>query len=172
MLQEELKKFEIGEYAVCPGHGVAQVCDIESREIGGEELSFYILKTVSNGMTVMVPTNSTTGIRALVETDDIDEVYKLLNDHDVKVDNSPWNRRHREYMAKVKTGSLLEIADVLRALFLLKGQKSLSFGEKQMLNQCRDLLSREISLTSGHEKESIDDKINSYFESDSEEANL
>lgn len=158
--------FSIGDYAVCPGHGVAQVCDIEQRDLGGEAKDFYILKTVSNGMTVMVPTDSQTGIRALVTTKDTEEVYELLKDHDIKIDNSTWNRRYREYSNKIKTGSLIEIAEVLRALFLLKDKKNLSFGEKKMLDQCRELLSQEISLSNGEQKESIDEKINQCFNSE------
>ncbi len=132
--------FEIGDYAVCPGHGVGQIVDMEVKEIGEETLSFYMVKIIANGMTVMVPTNSKDGIRKLVSSDEINSVYQLLNDHDVKVDNSTWNRRYRDYMEKVKTGSLVEIADVLRSLYLLKNQKNLSFGEKKMLEQCRDLI--------------------------------
>ena len=119
--------FEIGDYAVCPGHGVGQIVDMEVKEIGEQTLSFYMVKIIANGMTVMVPTSSKDGIRKLVNSDEIDSVYKLLQDHDVKVDNSTWNRRYRDYMEKVKTGSLTEIADVLRSLYLLKSQKNLSF---------------------------------------------
>lgn len=155
--------FNIGDYAVCPGHGVGQIVDIEDRAVGEENLSFYIIKVIANGMTVMVPTNSENGIRGLVDNSKIDEVYELLNDHDVKVDNSTWNRRHRDYLAKVKTGSLLEIADVLRSLFLLKNKKNLSFGEKKMLEQCRDLLVQEIAITQNQEKNAIKSNIESIF---------
>jgi len=156
--------FNIGDYAVCPGHGVGQIVDIEEREVGGDKLYFYIIKVIANGMTVMVPTNSETGIRTLVDESQINEVYELLNDHDVTVDNSTWNRRYRDYMTKVKTGSLLEIADVLRSLFLLKNKKNLSFGEKKMLDQCKDLLVQEISITNGIEKQNISTKIEDCFE--------
>ncbi|WP_372654763.1 CarD family transcriptional regulator [Halobacteriovorax sp.] len=155
--------FNIGDYAVCPGHGVGQVCDVEERVVGEETLSFYIIKIIANGMTVMVPTNSENGIRELVGSNEINEVYDLLQDHDVEVDNSTWNRRYREYMAKVKTGSLLEIADVLRALFLLRDKKNLSFGEKKMLEQCRDLLAQEISLSNGDDTKKISTEIDEYF---------
>lgn len=155
--------FNVGDYAVCPGHGVGQIVDIEEREVGEQRLSFYIIKVVANGMTVMVPTNSKDGIRVLVDDNEIGEVYNLLNDHDVKVDNSTWNRRYRDYMEKVKTGSLLEIADVLRSLFLLKNKKNLSFGEKKMLEQCRDLIVQEISIKNGSEKTEIKNQIESYF---------
>ncbi len=132
--------FNIGDYAVCPGHGVGQIVDIEERELGNSKKNFYIIKILANGMTVMVPTDSEVGIRGLVGSDEIEKVYSLLNNHDVKVDNSTWNRRYREYSLKIKTGSVIEIAEVLRQLFLLKNKKSLSFGEKKMLDQCRELL--------------------------------
>ncbi len=163
--------FNVGEYAVCPGHGVGQIVDIEERDLGGAIAKFYILKIISNGMTVMVPTNSQDGIRGLVSEDEINEVYNLLKDHDVEIDNSTWNRRYREYMLKIKTGSLKEIAEVLRALFLLKQKKSLSFGEKKMLDQCRDLIAQEIALAEGEERSIVNNKINDSFSSDSASLN-
>lgn len=153
----------IGDYAVCPGHGVGQIMDIEERDLGGETKSFFIIKIVANGMTVFVPTDSENGVRELVGDSEVENVYELLKDHDVEVDNSTWNRRYRDYMTKVKTGSLLEIAHVLRDLFLLKEKKSLSFGEKKMLEQCRDLLAQEISITGGIETVQVKNQINSIF---------
>ena len=155
--------FSIGDYAVCPGHGVGQICDIEEREMGDQVKTFFIIKILANGMTVMVPTDSETGIRVLVGEPDVNQVYTILEDHDIKVDNSTWNRRYREYSAKIKTGSVVEISEVLRQLFLLKEKKSLSFGEKKMLDQCRELLAQEFSLTNQIDKNSVNEKINSYF---------
>ncbi|MCK6594044.1 MAG: CarD family transcriptional regulator, partial [Bacteriovoracaceae bacterium] len=105
--------FNIGDYAVCPGHGVGQIVDIEERELGNSIKTFFIIKILANGMTVMVPTDSETGIRGLVNQNEIEEVFSLLNNHDIKVDNSTWNRRYREYSLKIKTGSVIEIAEVL-----------------------------------------------------------
>jgi CarD family transcriptional regulator len=156
--------FSIGDYAVCPGHGVGQICDIEDVVLGAESKKFYKIKILANGMTVMVPTDSETGVRGLVGESEEEEVYNLLNNHDIKVDNSTWNRRYREYSAKINTGSVVEIAEVLRQLFLLKEKKSLSFGEKKMLNQCRELLAQEFSLSKQTDKNSINEKINSYFQ--------
>lgn len=155
--------FQIGDYAVCPGHGVGQVVDIEDRDMGGTTTMFYIVKVIANGMKVMVPTNSENGIRHLVSVDEVDGVFDVLKDHDVEVDNSTWNRRYREYMIKVKTGSLIEIAEVLRALFLLKQKKNLSFGEKKMLDQCRDLIAQEVSISGGLEALKIKNDIDSCF---------
>lgn len=156
--------FQIGDYVVCPGHGVAQVCDVEDKEVGGNKQKFYIIKIVANGMTVMVPVSGNGEmIRSLVSSDEINKVYDLLHDHDIKVDTSTWNRRYREYMIKIKTGSVIEIADVLRSLFLLKKKKSLSFGEKKMLDQCCDLLSQEFSISENQAKNEIQTKITSCF---------
>jgi CarD family transcriptional regulator len=156
--------FNIGDYAVCPGHGVGQLVDIEERELGTFTKQFYIIKILANGMTVMVPTDSENGIRNLVKDEEVEEVYKLLNDHDVKVDQSTWNRRYRDYCLKIKTGSVVEIAEVLRQLFLLKQKKSLSFGEKKMLEQCRELLAQEFSILNKIDKNTVNKKIDSYFQ--------
>jgi len=155
--------FNMADYAVCPGHGVGQILDVEDREAGGEKKSYYIVKILANGMTVMVPTDSINGIRPLVGQGEIEGVYTLLNNHDVAVDNSTWNRRYREYMAKIKTGSLLEIADVLRALFLLKYRKNLSFGEKKMLDQCKGLIAQELALSGNTTLKEVEGRIDSCF---------
>jgi len=156
--------FEIGSYVVCPGHGVGQVLNLESKDLGEEVKNFYIVKVISNGMTVMVPQDKKDGLRELVTTNEISEVFTLLNNHDVELDNSTWNRRHRDYLAKVKTGSLMEIADVLRSLFLLKNVKKLSFGERKMMDQCKDLIIREISISSGNPESAVDGQIESCFD--------
>ncbi|MBC76569.1 MAG: CarD family transcriptional regulator [Halobacteriovoraceae bacterium] len=156
--------FDLGSYVVCPGHGVGQITNVETKQLGDAEKSFYIIKIISNGMTIMVPTDNEDGVRELVSHNEINEVFSLLADHDVKVDNSTWNRRHREYLAKVKTGSLLEIADVLRSLFLLKTSKKLSFGERKMMDQCKDLIIKEIAISTGDPEGQISTKIESCFE--------
>jgi CarD family transcriptional regulator len=155
--------FKIGDFAVCPGHGVGQIADIEEKEIGSETRSFYIVRLVSNGMKVMIPVNNKEGLRALANGEEIGRIFELLSNHDIPIDTSTWNRRYREYMEKIKTGSLLEIAQVLRALFLLKNKKNLSFGEKKMLDQCKDLLVQEISLSEGHDKREVVGRIEACF---------
>lgn len=155
--------FNLGDHVVCPGHGVGQILSVETKELNGEPKSFYIIKVVSNGMKVMIPVDSKEGLRALIPTSDIESVFELLKDQDVKVDMSTWNRRHREYTLKVKTGSLLEIADVLRQLLLLKMTKKLSFGERKMLDQCKDLIVKEISLSSGAAEGDVSNKIDSLY---------
>ena len=159
-----MTRFTIGEYAVCPGHGVGQIVDIETRTVGDKDAQFFIIKIMANGMTVMVPVDSVNGIRSIVGDPEINDVFQLLSDHEVKIDTSTWNRRYRDYMTKIKTGSIVEIADVLRQLFLLKHKKTLSFGEKKMLDQCRGLIAQEISISVGDELKQVETKIDSYFQ--------
>ena len=157
--------FKPGQYVVCPGDGVGQVMGVEEKELGGELKSFYRVKIIDNGMKVMVPTDSQTGIRPLVSEEEVGEVFDLLSDHDVELDTSTWNRRYRDYVDKIKTGSLLEIADVLRSLLLLKHTKTLSFSEKKILDQCKALLVEEIALSQGRTVNQVDSTIESYFAS-------
>jgi CarD family transcriptional regulator len=163
LILEGVHMFNLGDHVVCPGHGVGQICSVDTKELNGEMKSFYIIKVVSNGMKVMIPVDSKEGVRALIPTTDINGVFELLKDQNVKVDMSTWNRRHREYTLKVKTGSLLEIADVLRQLLLLKMTKKLSFGERKMLDQCKELIVKEISLSSGSPEGDISEKIDALY---------
>lgn len=155
--------FNLGDHVVCPGHGVGQICSVDTKELNGELKSFYIIKVISNGMKVMIPVDSKEGVRALMPSAEITGVFELLQDQNVKVDQSTWNRRHREYTLKVKTGSLFEIADVLRQLLLLKMTKKLSFGERKMLDQCKDLIVKEIALSTGDAEGVISEKIDSLY---------
>ncbi|MBT3981214.1 MAG: CarD family transcriptional regulator [Bacteriovoracaceae bacterium] len=156
--------YAAGDYVVCPGHGVGQVFDVEVKEVGGSSISFYIVKVIANGMTIMIPLDSKDGIRVLAQNAEIEQVFCLLSDHDITVDTSTWNRRHREYLAKIKTGSLIEIADVLRSLFLLKHRKALSFGERKMLELCKELLVKEIAISQGSEELCVSGRIEECFQ--------
>mgnify|MGYP000514496946 CR=1 FL=1 len=157
-------RFSVGEYAVCPGHGVGQVCNIEKKTASTASVQDFYIVRLSNGLKVMVPVGNNTGIRKLASEEEISEVFNLLSNHEISIDNSTWNRRYREYSEKIKSGDLLEIADVLRSLSLLGGRKQLSFGEKKMLNQCRDLLVQEIAISKGNERPSVSSAIDSCFQ--------
>jgi len=141
--------FKANEFIVYPAHGVGVIKRIEKKLISGKEKSFYVLQVLENGMTIMVPTDNTAGVglRALVSKQEVDEVMGILRDKKVKIDRTTWNRRYREYMEKIKTGSVKEIAEVLRNLYLLKNSKDLSFGEKKMFDTAKNLLVKEISMS-------------------------
>ncbi|MBX2986867.1 MAG: CarD family transcriptional regulator [Bdellovibrionaceae bacterium] len=145
--------FKVGDHAVYPGHGVGRVAAIEIKEILGTEHTFYSLQLLETGMKIMIPKNNvaSVGLRPIISKDEADKVVEILKVKEVKVDNQTWNRRYREYMEKIKTGSVFEIAEVLRDLFLLKADKELSFGERKMLDSARTLLLKELTLATSQE---------------------
>jgi CarD family transcriptional regulator len=159
--------FKVGDNTVYPAHGVAVVKRIEEKLIGGAKKSFYVLQVLENQMTIMVPTDNAgqVGLRGLISDKEVKKVYQILKDREIKVDNTTWNRRYREYMEKIKTGSLFEIAEVLRNLFVLRQTKDLSFGERKMLDQAKQLLVREISLAKKMPETEVDQEIQTIFAS-------
>ena len=140
--------FKIGDLAVYPAHGVGKIESIESKSIGGKRLDFYIMRILDNDMKIMIPlTNAqTVGLRGLITQTDLPRVFDILLRREVSVNGGTWNRRYREYMEKIKTGSIYELAEVLRDLTVLKGDKELSFGERKMLDTARTLLLKELSI--------------------------
>ncbi len=159
--------FKPGDKAVYPAHGVGEVKAIETREISGNKQTFYILRIMDNGMTIMVPTQNvkSVGLREIINEDQVDEVYEILKERDVTVDNQTWNRRYREYMDKIKSGSVYEIAEVFRDLSMLKFEKELSFGERKMLDTARSLLVKELSIAQEIGEEDILKNIQKIFQS-------
>lgn len=141
--------FKVGDIVVYPAHGVSEVEAVETREISGSKISFFILKVLDTEMTVMVPVTNVknVGIRELIDNKGIQRVMNILRERSVSVDNQTWNRRYREYMEKIKSGSAFEIAEVLRDLNILKRGKELSFGERKMYDTARNLLVNEISTS-------------------------
>lgn len=140
--------FKIGDLAVYPAHGVGRIEAIESKTIGGNNQDFYIMRILENDMKIMIPTQNAeaVGLRELIASDDVPKVYEILKTKEVAVNGGTWNRRYREYMEKIKTGSIYELAEVLRDLTVLKGDKELSFGERKMLDTARGLLLKELSI--------------------------
>jgi CarD family transcriptional regulator len=157
--------FQVGDKAVYPVHGVAEVVALEKRDIGGSDTYVYILKIIETGLKIMVPTTNAgaVGLRELIPAKQVKEVYAILKARDVPRDTQTWNRRYREYMEKIKTGSVFEIAEVLRDLCVLRGSKDLSFGERRMLDTARNLLVKEIALAKGVGEDKVAAEIDAIF---------
>ncbi len=145
----ETKKFKVGDLAVYPAHGVGRIDAIETRVVNGEEHDFYIMKIVENGMVIMIPTWNveSVGLRDIIGKKEIPKVMDVIKSkRELSIDNQTWNRRYREYMDKIKTGSLYEVAEVFRDLSLLKVTKDLSFGERKLYDTAQNLLIKELSM--------------------------
>lgn len=157
--------FNVGDNAVYPGYGVGQITSIETKEISGTRLTFYSLKILDTGMKIMVPKHNAeaVGLRPIISRDEASKVIDILKEKEIKVDNQTWNRRYREYMEKIKTGSVYEIAEVLRDLFLLKVDKELSFGERKMLDTARGLLLKELSLATSKDELQREQEVAAIF---------
>ncbi|MCC6806394.1 MAG: CarD family transcriptional regulator [Deltaproteobacteria bacterium] len=165
-METQTQVFKVGDKAVYPAHGVGEVTAIEKREIGGSAQTFYILKILDNGMRIMVPMLQAqqVGLREIISSEEADEVFDILREKEISVDTTTWNRRYREYMEKIKTGSVFEVAEVLRDLYLLKMEKDLSFGERKMLDTARNLLIKELSLAKKMNEEAVEDEFRRIFQ--------
>lgn len=150
------KEFFKGDLAVYPAHGVGCIQSIESKEINGDTMSFYMMKIVENGMVIMIPTSNveSVGLREVIPETEVAEVYKVMQEKSQGVDKQTWNRRYREYMDKIKTGSIYDVAEVFRDLFQLKLEKDLSFGERKLLDTAQNLFVQELSTA-----KDIDEKL-------------
>jgi CarD family transcriptional regulator len=157
--------FAVGDKAVYPVHGVTEVVALEQRDIGGNKTSVYILKVLDTGLKIMVPTTNagSVGLRDLITSKQVKEVYAILRSRDVPRDTQTWNRRYREYMEKIKTGSVFEIAEVMRDLAVLRASKELSFGERRMLETARGLLVKELALAKGVPEDKVGGEIDAIF---------
>lgn len=159
------KQFRKGDMAVYPAHGVGEIQGVEAKEIAGFRKNFYVMKILETDMTVMIPTDNveTVGLREIIPSRKVREVFDILKERDVEIDNQTWNRRYREYIEKIKTGSIYEIAEVLRDLSLLSLNKELSFGERKMLETARKLLIKEVAIAMDLEEPKVVEKIEKIF---------
>jgi len=149
--------FKIGDKAVYPAHGVGVIEDIKSKVISGTKQTFYVLRILEKDMTIMIPRDNikNVGLREIINKKDVPKVFRILSEKNGKIDCQTWNRRYREYMEKIKSGSVFEVAEVLRDLIHLRCDKDLSFGEKQMLDLAQSLLIKELSIAKNMTEEKM-----------------
>ena len=159
--------FKEGDLAVYPAHGVGVIEAVETKNLTDGKKDFYIMRILDNGMIIMIPTDNAraVGLRTLIDRQDVPKVYEVLKSRNIEVESQTWNRRYREYMEKIKTGSVFEVAAVLRDLCLLKSDKTLSFGERKMLDTARSLLVKELALAGKMAEEKIEQDIRGIFAS-------
>ena len=157
--------FKIGDKAVYPAHGVGIIEDIKCKAISGAKRTFYVLRILDKDMTIMIPTDNaqSVGLRGIIDKKEVPKVFRILAEKNAGGDCQTWNRRYREYMEKIKSGSVFEVAEVLRDLVLLKCDKDLSFGERQMLDLAQNLLVKELSIAKNMAEEKMRIRLQSIF---------
>ncbi len=149
--------FHIGDRVVYPNHGVGIVEQIGSRTLGQQVERYYLLNIKSSNLKVTIPFHSveTVGLRRLVKNGEIQKILDYLADGDGD-SAADWKDRFKENSDRMRTGSLLEVAAVLKSLLVLKESKSLSFREKKMLERARYLLVSELAIARNCEEASVE----------------
>ena len=157
--------FKVGEKVVYPAHGVGVIESIQAKTISGSARKFYMLRILDSDMTIMIPTDGAqnAGLRYVIASRDVVKVYDILKDKNTNHDTSPWNRRYKDYMERIKSGSIFEIATVLRELYTLRTWKELSFGERKMFETARNLIKKELSIALSKDEDEIVTDIERIF---------
>jgi CarD family transcriptional regulator len=164
--EEEVIMFKIGDLAVYPAQGVGIIERIERRKISGCQEDFFVMRILENNMIIMIPSSNVAnvGLRQIIDRKEVSKVFSILKERDICVDdNQTWNRRYRDYMEKIKSGSVFEVAEVYRDLTNIQQDKELSFGERKMLDTARSLLIKEISLAKNMKEEDVERDIQLNF---------
>ena len=160
--------FNVGDKIVYPMHGAGTIDAIEQKDILGEKQDYYIIK-MPGEVKVMVPISkaSDIGVRSVIDKAEAGKVLEVLEANETEMSNN-WNKRYKENMEKMKSGSIYEVADVVRNLSYKQKEKGLSTGEKKMLNNAKQILVSELVLAehaSENEVENlVENKINLSFE--------
>jgi len=152
--------FHIGDKVVYPNHGVGIIEQISSRTIGQTVEKFYLLKIKSSSLKVMVPFHSVgaVGLRRVVKNGEVQKIVDFLEDGECD-NHADWKYRFKENSDRMRTGSLLEVAAVLKGLLLLSQAKPLSFREKKMLERARYLLVSELAMARNCEEPQIEELL-------------
>lgn len=140
--------FKIGDKVVYPMHGAGTIVAIEDREILGKKHEYYVLLLPINKLKVMIPVKKAdeVGLRKIMEISEMEEVLEILSSEEKFKMPTNWNRRYRFNLDKIKSGNLIEIAGVIKSLEKLDSKKSLSTGERKILNEARIIIISEMAL--------------------------
>ena len=154
--------FQIGDKIVYPMHGAGTIESIEEKEMFGDKSEYYIIKMPMNGMKLMVPTKTATnvGVREVSDGSVTEEVFKILEKPKQEyVHENNWSKRYRANVDKIKSGDILELADVVRDLSHRHMERGLSTGEKKMLTSAKEILISELVLAQDLDHKLVDEEI-------------
>lgn len=159
--------FSAGELVVYPAQGVGKVEKIEEQDVGGVTTRLYIVRILSNNVTLMVPVANAenVGLRPVSDKNTGMNILKYLEDRSdfTGYSGQNWNRRYREYSEKLKSKELKDVAYVLKELYLISKDKELSFGERRLLEQAMGLISMELSYALSVDQSQAKSKVENLF---------
>ncbi len=138
--------FKTGESIVYPSHGVGQIVAIEEQEVAGHKLELFVIDFEKDKMRLKVPVAKalTIGMRKLSETDYVERALKVVQGR-ARIKRTMWSRRAQEYDAKINSGDLISIAEVVRDLYRAENQPEQSYSERQLYEAALDRMAREIA---------------------------
>lgn len=138
----------IGDCVVYPMHGAGMIESIEEQEIMGQKQSYYVLRIPFGNMRVLIPLNKVeeVGLRAIIDASEIDKIASVLGDAPELNEGGSWNRRFNANMAKLKSGDVIAVAEVVRNLSLQDRVKKISSGERRLLDTAKHILTSELAL--------------------------
>ncbi|MBO9590746.1 CarD family transcriptional regulator [Devosia sp.] len=138
--------FKTGEYVVYPAHGVGLIVNIEEQEVAGLTLELFVISFEQDKLTLRVPVAKikSVGMRKLAEEDEVKKALETVTGR-ARVKRTMWSRRAQEYEAKINSGDLIAISEVVRDLYRSDDQPEQSYSERQLFEQAMDRMSREIS---------------------------
>jgi CarD family transcriptional regulator len=138
--------FKTSEFIVYPAHGVGQIVSIEEQEVAGARLELFVISFIKDKMTLRVPTSKivSVGMRKLSETPMVKRALETLKGR-ARIKRTMWSRRAQEYEAKINSGDIVAIAEVVRDLFRSESQPEQSYSERQLYEAALDRLSREVA---------------------------
>lgn len=139
--------YKTGEYIVYPAHGVGQIIDIEQQEVAGFSLELFVINFAKDKMTLRVPIPKieSVGMRKLADMSVADDALKTVQGR-ARIKRTMWSRRAQEYDAKINSGDLIQIAEVVRDLFRSENQPEQSYSERQLYEAALERMAREISV--------------------------
>ena len=160
-----LEHWKVGDKAVYPSHGVGEITAIESNQLFGHDARVYVLELLDSSRRILIPIQKATqvGLRQVVGVVDAGKVLETLRAEPPPTRSMPWTKRQRALLEKLSTGSLFDVAEVLRELYHLKGVKDLSFGQRRLFDTATSLLVQELSIALDRETELVENEIREIF---------
>ena len=157
--------FRLGDLAVYPAHGVGLIESREQRKVGSRNYDCLILRILENGLKIMIPAQNIreVGLRPLIGRGEVEKIFEVFRASPKTPENVNWNRRHREYIEKIKTGSPYDVAAVMGELLVMRGGKELSFGERKLLDTVTALLVKEVALALNQSEAEVEAAIAACF---------
>jgi CarD family transcriptional regulator len=160
-----LDHWKIGDKAVYPSHGVGQIKAVEANDLFGSGAQVYVLELLDTSRRILIPVQKAdqVGLRKVVSGEAAEGVLAVLKEPPPPTKPMPWTKRQRALVEKLSSGSLFDVAEVLRELYHLKGVKDLSFGQRRLFDTATSLLVQELAVALERSSESMEQEIREIF---------